>query len=146
MGRLAKVKLALKSASRALGRAYRRMSAYKPSTLIFALAAVAVAIFLFGGGLYNVVQMPPVAIFTRTGILIAYPLTLLEQLIIESIISMILFALGFAGVLLIYDSTKYADDPQRAYYRFVIGIALLWISYILCRYLLWEWHLKAGGR
>ncbi len=136
MSRKAKAKLAMKSVSKTLARGYRRLSAYKPSPLVIALAAVAVAIFLFGGGIYDIVASPLAAIPQPHALWIAYPYTLIEQTLLESIISMLTFALGFVGLVLIYESTKYADEPHRAWYRFIAGVMLLLMAYFMGQYVL----------
>ena len=136
MGRWAKVKLAFKRISLSITRAYRKLTAYKPSTLVMAFVGAAVAIMLLGGLLYDITARPAVALPRPGAIWVAYPLTLLEQFLIESLEAMVFFALGFAGLLLIYESTKYADDPYRAAVRFVIGVVLLLGAFFACRYLL----------
>ena len=136
MGRWAKVKLAFKRISLSITKAYSKLTAYKPSAFVMALVGAAVAIMLFGGFLYDITAKPAVALPRPGAIWVAYPLTLLEQFLIESIEAMVFFALGFAGLLLIYESTKYADDPYRAAVRFVIGVVLLLGAFFACRYLL----------
>jgi len=136
MGRWAKVKLAFKRISLSITRAYRKLTAYKPSALVMAFVGAAVAIMLLGGLLYDITARPAVALPRPGAIWVAYPLTLLEQSLLESLEAMVFFALGFAGLLLIYESTKYADDPYRAAVRFVIGVVLLLGAFFACRYLL----------
>jgi len=41
-----------------------------------------------------------------------------------------LYAIGFVGLLAIYQSTKYAYKPRQAYMMMVIGVALLLLAYI----------------
>jgi hypothetical protein len=41
-----------------------------------------------------------------------------------------LYAIGFAGVLIIYQSTKYAYKPRQAYIMLFIGVALLFLAYV----------------
>ena len=41
-----------------------------------------------------------------------------------------LYALGFAGLLAIYQSTKYAYKPRQAYMMLIIGVSLLLLAYI----------------
>ncbi|HEW89709.1 MAG TPA: hypothetical protein ENG43_00015 [Candidatus Bathyarchaeota archaeon] len=145
MGKKAKARLALKSASRKLGRAYRTLAAYKPPATAVAIAVVAVVAFLLGGGLYDLIHSPRVVIPRPGTIWITYPYTMLDQVLMESIISMMLWGLGFAGLFLIYESTKYADEPSRAYYRFIIGVFLLLLAYFAGRYMLYELKMKPGG-
>ena len=136
MGRLAKIRLVFRRISVSITKACRRLTAYKPSALVMAFVGVAVAIMLLGGLLYDITARPAVALPRPGAIWVAYPLTLLEQFLIESIEAMLFLALGFAGILLIYESTKYADDPYRAAVRFVVGVVLLLGAFFACRYLL----------
>ncbi len=145
MSRKAKARLALRTASRKLGRAYRTLASFKPSASAIALAAVLAAAFLLGGGLYNIIQSPRVVIPRPGTIWITYPYTMLDQVLMESLISMVLWGLGFAGLYLIYDSTKYADEPHRAYYRFVIGVFLVLLAYFAGRYMLYELKMKPSS-
>ncbi len=41
-----------------------------------------------------------------------------------------LYAIGFAGLLAVYQSTKYAYKPRQAYMMLVIGVTLLLLAYI----------------
>ena len=119
-----------------LTRAYRRLSAYKPSPFLLAVLAVAATIFLFGGGLYDLI-MSPVVVIPRPGALwVTYPYTMLEQTLMESMISMLYFAFGFIGLYLMYESTKYASEPYRAWVRFILGLLILITVFVLGQYML----------
>jgi len=136
MSKKAKARLAFRSISKALGRAYRRLSAYKPSPFVIAILAVAAAIFLFGGGIYDLIMSPIVYIPRPGAVWVTYPYTMLEQTLMESIISMLYFAFGFIGLYLMYESTKYADEPYRAWMRFLPGLLILLAAFILGQYML----------
>ncbi len=41
-----------------------------------------------------------------------------------------LYGIGFAGLLAVYQSTKYAYKPRQAYMMLVIGVTLLLLAYI----------------
>jgi hypothetical protein len=41
-----------------------------------------------------------------------------------------LYAVGFIGLLAIYQSTKYAYKPRQAYIMLVVGVTLLLLAYI----------------
>ena len=41
-----------------------------------------------------------------------------------------LYAIGFAGLLAVYQSTKYAYKPRQAYMMLIIGVTLLLLAYI----------------
>ena len=41
-----------------------------------------------------------------------------------------LYAIGFVGLLAVYQSTKYAYKPRQAYMTLIIGVTLLLLAYI----------------
>jgi len=108
---------------------YRRISTIKLSTVVLAAIVVAVAIFLFGGGLYLIIVKPYPAVYYGGRFLFVYP-QLSEQWVSDSLVAMILFSFGIIGLLLMYQSTKYAYNPRQAYLMFMVGIALFTIAYI----------------
>jgi hypothetical protein len=115
-----------------LQKTYGRIMTAKPSTFVIAAAVVASAIFLLGGGIYDILMQPIVAIVASGGRVISfYPFGLTEQLLLESMIIMVFYALGIVGFLMAYRSTKYAYSPRQAYRFLLIGCALLLIAYIL---------------
>jgi hypothetical protein len=121
-----------------LQKLYRRLSAAKPSNLVLALIVIAITIFLFGGGLYLIIVKPFPAVYYGGRFLFVYP-QLSEQWVSDSIIAMTLFAFGVVGLLLIYQSTKYAYNPRQAYLVFLMGAALVLISYISIEAILHYW-------
>jgi hypothetical protein len=108
---------------------YKRISTIKLSSVVLAAIAVAVAIFLFGGGLYLIIVKPYPAVYYGGRFLFVYP-QLSEQWVSDSLIAMILFSFGIIGLLLMYQSTKYAYNPRQAYLMFMVGVALFIIAYI----------------
>ena len=124
-----KVKKKVSSLSYSINRFYRRISTAKPSTLILSVIAMAVAVFLFGGGLYNIIMKPLPSVYYGGRFLFLYP-QLSEQFITDSIIAIILYSLGIIGLIAIYQSTRYAYKPRQAYMMFLVGIVLLLLSYI----------------
>ncbi len=127
-----RVKKRITSLSYSINGFYRRIST-RPSAIALSAIAIAVAIFLFGGGLYNVVRRPlPSAYVELPGggrFIFLYP-QLSEQFITDSIIAMILYSLGIIGAIAMYQSTKYVYKPRQAYLMFMIGVIFLIISYI----------------
>jgi hypothetical protein len=125
------IKKKISSMSYSINKLYRRVSTTKPSTLILSTIAIAFAIFLFGGGLYNLTMEPYPAIYSNsTGrFIFLYP-QLSEQFISDSIIATILYSLGVVGLLVVYQSTKYAYKPRQAYMMFIVGTVLLLLAYI----------------
>ena len=126
-----KVKKEITSASFSMTKFYRKISTAKPSTLLVSLVAVSLAVFLFGGGVYDITIKPYPAVYASNQFIFVYPQSLSDQFIAESLITMILFALGMTGLLLMYQSTKYAFKPRQAYMMFIMGAVFLCLSYLI---------------
>lgn len=124
-----KVKRGVSSLSYSINRLYKRISTMKPSTLVLSAIAIAIAVFLFGGGLYDLIMKPYASVYYGGRWLFVYP-QLSEQFITDSLIAMILYSLGIVGLIVIYQSTKYAFKPRQAYMLFLAGIILIFIAYI----------------
>lgn len=124
------VKRTVSSTSYSLNRFYRRISTAKPSTLILSIITIGFAVFLFGGGLYDIIMKPLPAVYYGGRFLFLYP-QLSEQFVSDSIIAMILYSFGIIGLISMYQSTKHAYKPRQAYMLFIIGVVLLMIAYIL---------------
>ena len=115
-----------------LQKTYERLLTAKPSLFVVGILAVAASLFLLGGGIYDILIQPIVAIVASGGRIISfYPYGITEQLLLESVIIMIFYAMGFAGFLIAYRSTKYANNPRQAYRFLLVGIVLLLIAYVL---------------
>ena len=125
-----RIKKNVSSLSYSFNRFYQRISNMRPSTLIFSGLAMAFTIFLFGGGLYNIIVKPLPAIYYGGRFLFLYP-QLSEQFVSDSIVATILYSFGTVGLLVIYQSTKYASKPRQAYMMLIVGIALLFLAYAL---------------
>jgi hypothetical protein len=136
-----KVKREISSLPFSLNRLYRRISTLKLSALIVSILAIAVALFLFGGGLYDIINRPLPAAYYQGRFLVVYP-QLSEQFLGDSVVSMTLYALGIAGLLIMYQSTKYAYRPRQAYLMFLVGVMLIFISYIFIEATI---RVKMGG-
>jgi hypothetical protein len=112
-----------------LSRWFRRISTTRPSSLVISIIVISYAVFLFGGGLYTVISSPLPAYYTGSTFIFLYP-DLGYQFISDSVIAVMLYAIGFVGLLAIYQSTKYAYNPRQAYMMMVIGVTLLLLAYI----------------
>jgi len=131
-----------------LQRTYWRVTTYKPSTYAVAFIVLGVAIFLLGGGVYDILEQSsiPIAIFTTSGgagsfiFLYPYP-SLNDQFIGESIFIMILYAIGIIGFIITYQSTKYAYKPRQAYLMLIAGLTFLLLAYMLLEYI---FHIRSG--
>lgn len=118
-----------------LRKAYRKLSAAKPSALIIALVVLAFSIFILGGGIYDLLggAVPYIAVSRR--ILIFYPLVH-EQTILESVFVMFSYIFGVAGFLLAYQATKYRYKPRQASITLFVAIILIFIAYIYLEYVI----------
>ena len=136
-----KVKKKVSSLPYSINRFYRKISTAKPSTLILSAIAIAIAVFLFGGGLYTIIMKPLPSVYYGGRFLFLYP-QLSEQFVTDSVIAMILYSLGIIGLILTYQSTKYAYKPRQAYMMFVVGTVLIFTAYILLETTI---NIKLGG-
>ncbi len=119
-----------------LQKAYWRLVTLKPSTILLAALAIGGSIFLLGGGIYDIIERPIVAFVSGGRIIPYYPQALNEQLLGESVASMILYSLGIVGLLLTYQSTKYSYNPREAFTTLFIGLLLLLIGWLLVEFYL----------
>jgi len=111
-----------------LRRAYWKILTVKPSIFILAAIVTAFSLFLLAGGVYDILEKPLSAISWGTGILFFYP-NLQGQFLNESIGVMVAYAIGAVGLLLMYQSTKYAYKPRQAYMMLLSGVVLILIAY-----------------
>lgn len=113
-------------------KAYWKIMTAKPSIFVIATIVVAGSIFLLGGGVYDLLEKPLVAIVATGGrIIVVYPFALNEQFLVESIIVMALYAIGVVGFLLTYQSTRYAYRPRQAFILLLVGCVLIITAYLL---------------
>jgi hypothetical protein len=113
-----------------LSRLFEKISTTKPSSLAISITILGYALFLFGGGLFTIISSPlPSYYIEGSGFLFIYP-ELGQQFVSDTIIAVILYAIGFVGLLTVYQSTKYAYKPRQAYMMLIIGVTLLLLAYI----------------
>jgi hypothetical protein len=113
-----------------MNKLYRRISNIRPSAMVLSILAMAFAVFLFGGGLYDIIMKPYPAVYYGGRFIFLYP-DLSMQFLSDSIEAMMLFTLGVIGLVAVYQSTKYAYKPRQAYMLFLVGVVLLFLTYIL---------------
>jgi hypothetical protein len=123
------IKKRISSLSFSLNKLYRTISTTRPSNLLLPCLSVAVAVFLFGGGLYDLIERPLPAVYYSGTFLFLYP-SISDQFISDSVVSMTCFALGIIGLLTMYQSTKYVYKPRQAYMMLMMGIVLVLLAYI----------------
>jgi hypothetical protein len=103
----------------------------QPSTFAVSLVVMGFAVFLFGGGLWAIINYATIqpSIYYQGKFYFLYP-GLGSQFISDTVIAAALYAIGFIGMLAIYQSTKYVYKPRQAYMMLVIGVTLLLLAYI----------------
>jgi len=111
-------------------KAYWKIITAKPSIFIVAAIVTAFSLFLLAGGIYDILEQPLSAIPWGSNIIFFYPYTLQAQAVIESVGVMIAYAMGVAGILIMYQSTKYAYKPRQAFMMLLSGVVLILIAYI----------------
>jgi hypothetical protein len=124
-----KIKKSSSSVSFSLSRWFRKISTAAPSTLIITVVGLSYAMFIFGGGLFTLISHPLPSAYYNGKFYFLYP-SISSQFISDTVVSVILYALGFLGLFIIYQSTKSAYKPRQAYMMLVIGVAFLLLAYI----------------
>ena len=115
-----KLKKSSESMSFSLSRWFRKFSRNAPTAFIITAVGIFYAVFLFGGGLYTLINHPQPSAYVNIS----------SQFISDTLISVTLYVLGFFGLLAIYQSTKSAYKPRQAYMLLIVGVALLLLSYV----------------
>jgi hypothetical protein len=123
------VKKSISSLSFSLNKLYRTISTARPSNLLIPFLSIAFAVFLFGGGLYDLIEKPLPAVYYSGAFLFLYP-SISAQFISDSVVSMTCYGLGIIGLLTMYQSTKYVYKPRQAYMMLMMGIVLVLLAYI----------------
>jgi hypothetical protein len=126
-----KIKKSSSDMSFSLSRWFRRVSTTAPSAFIVTLVGLSYAIFLFGGGLFALINHPITSFYnSNTGqFFFLYP-DISNQFVADTLIAVSLYGLGFVGLLAIYQSSKSAYKPRQAYMMLIIGVALLLLAYM----------------
>ena len=116
---------------------------FRPPPYLIAVILMFATIFLLGGGIYDVsVPIRSVLPYYR-GFILLYP-SLHEQVLSESIAIMITYALGAAGLILIYRSARFRRNPSQSSLLIQLGAALLIIAFIIAESVLYMWKLGFG--
>ncbi len=124
-----KIKKRSEDVSFSLSRWFRKAATNTPTISVITLLGMAYVIFLFGGGLYTLIEKPLPAYYTGSTFYFLYP-DISSQFVGDTIISVALYALGFFGLLAMYQSTKSAYKPRQAYMLMIVGVTFVLLSYI----------------
>jgi len=137
------VKRRVSSLSFSVNRLYRSITNIKPSNLLIPVVAVAFAVFLFAGGVYDLIQRPQAAVYYNNQFLFLNPY-LSQQFVSDSILAAIIYSMGVIGLIAVYQSTKYVYKPRQAYMMLIIGLALALMAYIFLQVAI-QVKLSSGG-
>jgi len=124
-----KLKKSSSNMSFSLSRWFRKISTNTPTAFLFTSVGISYVIFLFGGGLYTLINQPSPSAYVNNQFYFLYP-DISSQFISDTLISVTLYVLGFFGLLSIYLSTKSAYKPRQAYMLLVVGVTLLLLSFV----------------
>ncbi|MFB0514522.1 MAG: hypothetical protein ACETVQ_02990, partial [Candidatus Bathyarchaeia archaeon] len=95
---VSRIKTRLSSLGFRLQRAIRKIATAKPSIFVIASVIVASTVFLLGGGVYDLLADPLIAFPIGRRILFFYPYSVHEQAVLESLLVMTSYVMGFFGV------------------------------------------------
>ncbi len=128
-----KLKKSSSEMSFSLSRYFRKISKNAPIAFIITVVGLSYTVFLLGGGLYTLIGPDAAAhqpsAYVNGRFFFLYP-DISHQFIADTIISTILYGIGFVGLLAIYLSTKSAYKPRQAYMLLVVGVTFLLLSYV----------------
>jgi hypothetical protein len=124
-----------------IGKLFTRISEMRPSTLLISAVVIGGAILLFSGLIYDIVNTPLPAVYYNSRFYFLYP-QLSEQFVFDTVVAGILYAVGFIGLLVIYQSSRHAYSQRNAYMNMIVGATLLFIAYLFLEYFI---QLKLSG-
>ncbi len=136
-----KVKKQASSLSFSLSRWFSKISTMKPSTTLLSMVILSGTMLLFGGIVYDIVNAPLSAVYANSRFYFLYP-ELSAQFIFDTVIAVTLYALGFIGLLALYQSSKHAYNPRQAYMTLSVAATLVLLTYIFLEYFI---RIKLSG-
>jgi hypothetical protein len=106
-----------------------------PKTLLI-FGFIALATFIMGGGMYDLLDNPVSILPGPGGGWIAVHPLMNEQTLNESLLSMVFYIFIFSGFILSYRSSQIRFNPRQSKMMITMGLALLIIGVIAANYLL----------
>jgi hypothetical protein len=124
-----KIKKRSEDMSFSLSRWFRKATTNAPVITVITVLGLVYVIFLFGGGLFTLIEKPLPSYYSGSTFYFLYP-DISNQFLGDTIISVFLYAMGFIGLLAIYQSTKNAYKPRQAYMLLIVGVTFVALSYL----------------
>ncbi len=90
---------------------------------------VIIAIFIFGGGVYDIMEKPISVLPTPQNPYFYYS-GITEQTFTESQLFIVFLIMGVAGGFIAYRSTRHVYRPREAQMILVIGLALMMVAFL----------------
>ncbi len=120
------------SMSFSLSKWFKKITTTHPSAWIISAIFIGYALFLFAGGLFTITSegiLPSYFDSTNNKFYFLYP-DISNQFVSDTVVSLMLYLMGFVGLLAIYKSAKSAYKPRQAYMLMIVGISFVLLSYI----------------
>jgi hypothetical protein len=135
------VKRRVSSLSFSMNKLYRTITNARPSNMLLPALAIVIAVFLFAGGVYDVIQRPLSAVYYNNRFIFLNPY-LTEQFVGDSVVAAIIYSMGVMGLIMMYQSTRYVYKPRQAYLMLVLGLSLALMAYVFLEETI---HIKLSG-
>ncbi|MEM1586755.1 MAG: hypothetical protein QXX99_00115 [Candidatus Bathyarchaeia archaeon] len=107
-----------------------KLTEHERLSQILVVILLIATIFLIGGGIYITFMPREVVTAYYRGLIMVYP-GLYDQTLAEGAAVILTYALGTAGLMLIYRSARFRHNPGRASLLIKIGVILLIVSIIM---------------
>jgi len=102
---------------------------FKPSKTLITFVLVVVAIFILGGGVYDIMETP-ISVLPTPSNPVWYFQGMTAQTLNESFIFILFLIIGISGGYLAFRSTRRAYRPREARLFLAIGVAMMVVAFI----------------
>ncbi|MBS7654929.1 hypothetical protein KEJ50_00265 [Candidatus Bathyarchaeota archaeon] len=106
----------------------KRKMKVKISTATTFIIILVFTVFIFSGGVFSALEKPISLLPSSSGWTFIYRGNINAQTLSESLVSALLYLIGFLGLYLLYKSIKRAYRPREAYIMLIIGFTITLIS------------------
>ena len=117
-----------------------KIPSIRPSTTLIVVLLVAFFIFVFGGGIYDMMENPPRILPSSSNPIFWYQ-GMSEQTFNESAYFVVFLLMGVSGGYLVFMSSRIGHRPREAKMLLLVGVAMMVIATTYSEVVL---HLKIG--